>query len=39
MENREGKIFICQHCGNEVKFIHDGGGQPICCGDPMTEKK
>ncbi len=39
MENREDKIYICQHCGNEVKFIADGGGNLVCCGDPMVEKK
>lgn len=37
--NREEKIFVCSHCGNEVKLVKDGGGTLICCGEPMGEKK
>jgi superoxide reductase len=39
MEKREEKIYVCQKCGNEVKFVKDGGGTLICCGDPMSEKE
>ena len=35
----EVKFFICKHCGNLVGLIHEGGGQLVCCGDPMTELK
>lgn len=38
MDNREGKVFVCSHCGNEVQFTKDGGGAIICCGEPMSEK-
>lgn len=33
----EVKFFICKHCGNIVGLIHNGGGQLVCCSDPMTE--
>lgn len=39
MDNRLGQIYICQICGNEVEFKKDGGGQLICCGQEMEEKK
>jgi len=39
MSNREGKIYYCRDCGNEVEFVRDGGGQLICCGHPMEIKK
>ena len=29
------KLFICRHCGNIVVKIHDGGGELVCCGEPM----
>lgn len=35
----EVKFFICKHCGNLVGLIHEGGGQLVCCDDPMTELK
>ena len=35
----EVRFFICKHCGNLVGLIHAGGGQLVCCGDPMTELK
>jgi len=39
MENRLEKTYVCAICGNEVKFVKDGGGALICCGEQMTEKK
>ncbi len=39
MENRIGKVYFCAICGNEVKFEKDGGGQLVCCGQPMKEKE
>lgn len=35
---REGQIYVCAICGNEVEFVKDGGGKLICCGQEMTEK-
>ncbi len=39
MDNREGKIYYCSICGNEVKFEKDGGGQLVCCDQPMELKE
>jgi superoxide reductase len=36
---REGKIYYCPICGNEVVFSKDGGGTLVCCGQPMKEKE
>ncbi|WP_312279812.1 desulfoferrodoxin [Oscillibacter sp.] len=33
------KFYICKHCGNLVEMVHTGGGQLVCCGDPMVELK
>jgi superoxide reductase len=30
------EIYKCSHCGNMVEVVHGGGGQLICCGEPMT---
>lgn len=29
------EIYKCEHCGNIVEVIHAGGGQLVCCGEPM----
>lgn len=34
MENR---FFICEHCGNIVGLIHNGGVPLMCCGQKMTQ--
>ncbi len=39
MSDRVDRIYYCRDCGNEVKFVKDGGGQLICCGHPMEIKK
>jgi len=39
MSNRVDKIYFCPVCGNEVKFVRDGGGTVICCGQEMVIKK
>jgi desulfoferrodoxin-like iron-binding protein len=39
MEKREDKVYVCNVCGNEVKFVKDGGGALVCCGEKMSEKK
>ena len=30
------QIYKCPHCGNIVEVVHVGGGQLVCCGEPMT---
>ena len=29
------QIYKCEICGNIVEVIHEGGGQLVCCGEPM----
>jgi superoxide reductase len=29
------EIYKCEACGNIVEVIHGGGGELVCCGDPM----
>lgn len=36
---KELKIFKCEVCGNMVELIHEGGGQLVCCNQPMTLQK
>ena len=31
------KYFLCNICGNLVELITIGGGELVCCGEPMTE--
>jgi len=28
-------VYKCEVCGNIVELVHVGGGQPVCCGQPM----
>ncbi|HEX3045019.1 MAG TPA: desulfoferrodoxin [Bacillota bacterium] len=30
------QIYKCKHCGNIVEVVHPGGGQLVCCGEPMA---
>ena len=30
------EIYKCDVCGNMVEVVHAGGGQLVCCGEPMT---
>lgn len=32
-------IFKCAKCGNMVEVLHVGGGQLVCCGEPMQQLK
>ncbi|MDX2499105.1 MAG: desulfoferrodoxin [Deltaproteobacteria bacterium] len=32
-ENYE--VYKCEACGNIVEVIHGGGGELVCCGEPM----
>lgn len=29
------KYFVCGVCGNQVELFEDGGGDLVCCGEPM----
>ena len=31
------KLYFCKHCGNFVELLKNGGGQLVCCGEPMIE--
>lgn len=31
------KIFKCRICGNVVMLLENGGGELVCCGQPMEE--
>lgn len=33
------KIYKCSICGNIVELIHSGGGELVCCGQPMDIQK
>lgn len=30
-------FYRCEHCGNIVAVLKNGGGQLICCGEPMKK--
>jgi len=32
---KEGEVYKCEICGNVVKVIKVGGGELVCCGEPM----
>lgn len=34
--SEEGQVFECEICGNIVKVLEAGGGELICCGEPMV---
>jgi desulfoferrodoxin len=29
-------VYKCELCGNVVEMLHPGGGELVCCGQPMT---
>jgi desulfoferrodoxin-like iron-binding protein len=33
--SKEGQVFKCEICGNVVVVKEAGGGELICCGEPM----
>lgn len=33
----EQKFYLCKRCGNLVALVQAGGGELVCCGEPMTE--
>lgn len=32
---QKGQIYKCNICGNTVEVLYAGGGQLVCCGQPM----
>ena len=30
------QVYKCEICGNIVEVLHEGQGQLVCCGKPMT---
>jgi len=36
---KEGEIFECEICGNVVEVQIVGGGELVCCGEPMARKE
>ena len=33
------EVYKCVHCGNIVEVMHAGGGDLVCCGEPMKFMK
>jgi len=33
--SKEGQVFRCDICGNVVVVKEAGGGELVCCGEPM----
>jgi desulfoferrodoxin-like iron-binding protein len=33
--SKEGQVFKCEICGNVVIVKEAGGGELVCCGEPM----
>jgi desulfoferrodoxin-like iron-binding protein len=34
-----GEVYRCEVCGNVVEVKKVGGGELVCCGQPMTLEK
>jgi desulfoferrodoxin-like iron-binding protein len=34
--SKEGQVFKCEICGNVVIVQESGGGELVCCGEPMN---
>ena len=30
------QVYKCDICGNIVEVLHEGAGELVCCGEPMT---
>jgi len=35
---KEGKTYVCDLCGQEVKVVKSGAGTLVCCDQPMRIK-
>lgn len=31
------KYYLCEICGNLVELVEEGGGELVCCGQPMRK--
>ncbi len=36
--SEKGEVYECEICGNIVEVKEVGGGELVCCGQPMTLK-
>jgi len=36
---KKGEVYKCELCGNIVEVLFAGGGQLVCCGQPMKHMK
>jgi desulfoferrodoxin-like iron-binding protein len=34
-----GEVYVCEICGNVVEVKKVGGGELVCCGEPMKLKE
>ncbi|WP_018124054.1 desulfoferrodoxin FeS4 iron-binding domain-containing protein [Desulfovibrio oxyclinae] len=32
---QEGELYYCESCGMKVEVKEAGGGELVCCGEPM----
>ena len=32
------QVYRCEICGNVVRVLENGGGELVCCGQPMSLK-
>ncbi len=39
MAEKQGEIYLCAICGNIVELLYAGGGELVCCGQPMRLMK
>jgi superoxide reductase len=35
----QGKVYVCEICGQEVKVLVSGVGTLVCCDQPMNLKE
>ncbi|MCK9266740.1 desulfoferrodoxin FeS4 iron-binding domain-containing protein [bacterium] len=33
----KGEVWKCEICGNVVEVLEAGGGELVCCGEPMEK--
>jgi superoxide reductase len=36
MATKKLEVYLCEICGNIVEMVHEGAGELVCCGQPMT---
>jgi desulfoferrodoxin-like iron-binding protein len=37
--SKVGEVYHCEICGNVVEVKVVGGGELVCCGEPMVREK